>query len=138
MVTTAADYETRLKQLPKTKDITGSTSILSAPIAQLKMQFEQLLPKLAEIAPENSSIQTDSTNNPAFDRVALSQQLNELKQFLADDDMQATRLGNEIGKAYGAALGIHWMPIAQAMNQLDFSAALSACILLQDSLAEND
>jgi hypothetical protein len=59
-------------------------------------------------------------------------------QLLADDDMAATRIGNEIELAYGSALGARWTAIAQAMNQLDFSAALSACLLLQDTLGEND
>jgi HPt (histidine-containing phosphotransfer) domain-containing protein len=135
MAKTAADFESRLKQATNTKD---SAPDLSDAIAQLETQFEQLLPELAEIAPESAPPKTGTTNYPVIDRVTLIRQLNELKQLLADDDMRATQLGKEIGLAHGGALGTRWAAIDQAMTQLDFSAALSACILLQDSLAEND
>ena len=135
---TASDIETQLKQQHNTEPGALTANALTATLARLEQQFEQILPELAKVSPEDLPSQADTSGNTAFDRVAFNIQLKALMQLLADDDMAATRIGNEIELAYGSALGARWTAIAQAMNQLDFSAALSACLLLQETLAEND
>jgi HPt (histidine-containing phosphotransfer) domain-containing protein len=132
---TAGQIEAGLKEQSKA----GSAALaVSELLAQLNTQFEALLPELAKITPELSSSPVESAGDGTFDQAVLSSHLAELKQLLADDDMRATSLGNKIGQTYGTGLGPDWQAVAQAINQLDFAAALDACTLLQDRLAEND
>jgi HPt (histidine-containing phosphotransfer) domain-containing protein len=130
---TAGQIEAGLKR----QSTTGTAAVaVSEHLAQLNTQFETLLAELAEITPDLSSSPTEPAGDGTFDPEAFSRHLAELKQLLADDDMRATSLGNEIGQTYGNALGTDWHPVAQAINQLDFAAALDACMLLQDRLAK--
>ena len=71
----------------------------------------------------------------ARDTAALTAALEALAPLLAGADMAATDLFADLQAAHEDAWGPALQPLADAMAQLDFGAALSACVALRERLA---
>jgi PAS domain S-box-containing protein len=71
----------------------------------------------------------------ARDATALMAALGALAPMLAGADMAATDLFADLQAAHEDAWGPALQPLADSMAQLDFGAALSACVALQERLA---
>jgi hypothetical protein len=71
----------------------------------------------------------------ARDATTLTALLEALAPLLARADMAATDHFADLQAAHEDAWGPALQPLADAMAQLDFGAALSACVALQERLA---
>jgi HPt (histidine-containing phosphotransfer) domain-containing protein len=104
----------------------------------LHLQLTSTLAQLNTLlATFNEDEGTQAHANPldAQDAQTLTNTLRELSVLLQENNMRSTALCTQIGAQYGKTLGATYTQLNDAVQQLDFEAALAHCNALLRTLA---
>jgi two-component system sensor histidine kinase/response regulator len=112
----------------------------SAPdlLKNLHLQLTNTLAQLETLLAtfnEDAGTQAHANSLDAQDTQTLTNTLRELAVLLQENNMRSTALCTQVGVQYGKTLGTPYAQLNDAVQQLDFEAALAHCNALLRTLA---